>query len=150
MVTATCLTKHNEVNMTAPKTAVQAKRYLLIDDDATYRAIMVRCAQMAGMELEAYESLADLGSVGLLGRFDTAIVDYNLDQMTGVEIADYLDHLFTDVPMVLVSSAEQLPDGRPWPQSIKMFVKKSRGYTFVLEQAKRCASGWSKASPGLS
>jgi len=46
---------------------------------------------------------------------------------------------FTEIPMILVSAKNREPDDKGWPLSIKMFVNKSKGYGFALEQAKRYA-----------
>jgi len=114
------------------------KRYVLIDDDPTYRAIMVRVARNAGMNCDAYESLMDLGYIGLIGRYDAAIIDYNLGGLNGLEIAEYLAAMFSDIPMVMISEKDRQPDQKAWPSSIKKFVKKSDGYLFTLEQAAAC------------
>ena len=95
---------------------------------------------MEGMEIDVYESLMDLGSVGLLGRYDAAIVDYDLGTLNGIEIAEYLSALFGDITMVLVSEHERFPDkNNAWPPSIKKFVKKSDGYAYALAEAKKYA-----------
>jgi CheY-like chemotaxis protein len=114
-------------------------RMVLIDDDPVYRTIVTRCAQMAGIDLDVYESLLDLGAIGLLGRYDAAIVDYDLGNMNGIEIAEYLSSLFGDIPMVLVSEKARSPDERGWPNSIKKFMKKSEGYAAALNEAKKFA-----------
>ncbi len=114
-------------------------KIVLIDDDETYNAIMKRAAVMLGLQLEAYTSLVDLGSVGMLGRYDVAIVDYQLGQITGVEIAQYLSELFRGVPMVLVSQSRAVGQMRDLPDSIAAFIHKSEGYGNVLEQAARIA-----------
>lgn len=117
----------------------QKLRFVLFDDDPTYRAIILRAAGMEKMEIDVYESLMELGSVGLLGRYDAAIVDYDLGNINGVEIAEYLSALFGNIPMVLISQQERSPDDAGWPNSIKMFVKKSEGYSYALAQAKKLA-----------
>lgn len=116
------------------------KRVVLIDDNASFRLILSQVAQMRGMILDTYESLSDLGSIGLLGRYDAAIIDYDLDKMTGVEIAEYLEAFFSDVPVILVSGAQRDPDKKGWPASVKRFVHKDAGYDQVLSQAMRCIS----------
>lgn len=115
------------------------KRFILIDDDPSYRAILLRCAVTEGMKIDAYESLMDLGSIGLLGRYDAAIVDYDLGAVNGVEIAEYLTALFGDIPMILVSERDRSAEGKTWPLSIKKFIKKSQGYSYALTEARRFA-----------
>lgn len=116
------------------------KRYVLIDDDASYRTILVRCAGMEGMDIDVYESLMDLGSVAMLGRYDAAIIDYDLGALNGVEIAENISALFGDIPVILVSEKDRAPDGnKNWPKSIKKFIKKSHGYTYALSEARKFA-----------
>jgi len=112
-----------------------SKKYILIDDDPIYQMIMLRFAKERAMDLEVYSSLQDLGLVGLLGRYDAAIVDYDLGNLNGVEIAEYLSALFVDIPMILVSEQHRTPGANAWPNSIKEFVCKSSGYDHVLTRA---------------
>jgi len=121
------------------------RRFVLIDDDPIYRSIMLRVAHSEGIEFDVFENLDDLGSVGMLGQYEVAIVDYDLGGMSGLDIAKYLTALFRDTPMVLVSESERLPGKMGWPPSIKRFVKKSDGYLHVLNQAKKCAESRSTA-----
>ena len=114
-------------------------RFVLIDDDPTFRAILLRAAHMHGVQVDVYESLEELGAVGLLSRYDVAIVDYDLGALNGLEIAEYLDILCTDTPMILVSAKDRRSNSRKWPQSIKQFIPKSMGYSYILEQAERWA-----------
>jgi DNA-binding NtrC family response regulator len=118
---------------------------ILIDDDPTYRAIMRRVAQTQGIELETYESLMDLGSAGLLGRYDAALVDYDLGTLNGIDIAEYLNTHFHEIPVVLVSEKHREPTGKDWPGCIKRFVHKTSGYEYVLSQAQKCLA--SKGAP---
>jgi CheY-like chemotaxis protein len=130
------------------ETGTQRRRFVLIDDDPTYRAVILRAAELEGLDLDVYESLMDLGSVGMLGRYDAAIVDYDLGNLNGVEIAEYLSALFGDIPMVLVSEKTRSPGEKGWPASIKSFVNKSQGYAFALKQAQRFAK--SRVLPELA
>jgi len=116
------------------------KRIVLIDDDPIYRSIMLRFAKENGVEFDAFENLMDLGSVGMLGQYDAAIVDFDLGCLNGVEIAEYLSALFGDIPMVLISEKQREPGQNGWPPSIKRFVKKSEGYEKTIMQAKKCLS----------
>lgn len=114
-------------------------RFVLIDDDPTFRAILLRAAHIYGVQVDVYESLEELGAVGLLSRYDVAIVDYDLGALNGLEIAEYLDVLCSDTPMILVSAKDRRSNARKWPQSIKQFIPKSMGYSYILEQAERWA-----------
>lgn len=119
----------------------QEKRFVLIDDDPSFRAILLRAANMYGVQVDVYESLEELGAVGLLSRYDVAIIDYDLGSLNGLEIAEYLDVLCSNTPMILVSALDRGASARKWPQSIKQFIPKSMGYSYILEQAERWAHG---------
>jgi len=114
----------------------QRKRIILIDDDPFFGSIMKQVAAQRGVELSHFLSLADLGFVSLLGQYDVAILDYDLGNMTGVEIGEYLTAFFGDLPMLLISSTMRrarkcdLADGRAQP-----FVDKKRGYDAVMSAA---------------
>ncbi len=119
---------------------MQSKRYALIDDDPVYRAVMKRAGTLEGMEVDVFESLADLGTIGMLGQYDAAIVDYDLGALSGVEIAAYLTAFKAKTPMVLVSSLIRDPGLAGWPPSVRRFVTKDLGYEYVLKQAIKCAN----------
>lgn len=126
---------HDSLSEPQAQSAAQ-KHCVLIDDDPTYRLIMQRCAEVEGIKLDVFESLEEMGSVGLLKAYDVAIVDYDLGKMTGIEIGEYLTRLIKDVPMVLLSAKDRYPD-QPWPESIKCFINKQEGYAYVLERARQ-------------
>ena len=85
-----------------------------------------------GIDCDAFASLVELGTAGILAGYDAAIIDYDLGQPTGIEIAANLSK-FASIPLILVSSKDREPQGQVWPVSIKMFINKSRGYGFALE-----------------
>ena len=111
------------------------KLFLLIDDDPTYLAIMKRAAELEEIDLHCCQSLVELGSVGALAKYQVVLLDYNLGEMTGVEIAEYLGKLIDEVPTVLVSASDCYDQSHNWPKAIKRFVKKSEGYSTALKAA---------------
>lgn len=112
-------------------------RMIVIDDDPIFLSLMVRASIRAGFEVESFASLADVGHLGSLAHFDLAIVDYQLEQMTGIEIAEYLDVFFKNMPMILVSANDkENVDLTNWPRSIKRFVSKQEGLSEVINAAK--------------
>lgn len=124
------------------------ERIVLIDDDPTYRRILAHCAAEEGVELDAFESLMELGSVGLLGRYDAAIVDYDLGELSGPEIGEYVSALFRDLPLLLVSSRSRVDEGAKWPDSIRKFVNKGQGYSYTLMEAVCLARTSARRSSG--
>jgi CheY-like chemotaxis protein len=86
-------------------------KVLLIDDDPTYRAIMRKCAEnISEVDLSAYGSLVEMGSVCCLGKYDVIIVDFDLGLISGNDVATYLDSFFgSSIPMLLISSVNREP-----------------------------------------
>lgn len=111
-------------------------RVLLIDDDPVFRNLMAEIARVRDVHLDAYESLMDLGSVGLIGDYTVAIVDYCLEDMTGIEIGQYLQAFFAKTPMVLVSTLDRSAILESnWPAPIAKFINKSAGCEAILLSA---------------
>ena len=86
---------------------VPENRIVLIDDDPVYNSVLLKYAEMAGVQMDVYESLEQMGTIGALGRYDAAIVDYDLGSLTGIEVGEYLSVFFDHIPMVLVSSSDR-------------------------------------------
>ena len=109
---------------------------VLIDDDSAFRTIMRAFAQSRGIQLDAFESLQSMGSIGALGKYSVAIVDYELGKMNGVEIAQYIPSLFKELPMVLISGRSRSATQQdPWPRCIKKFVHKDCGPDAIIDEA---------------
>jgi len=126
------------------------QKIVLIDDDRFFGYTMLEYARDQGLDLEYYESLSDLGFLGGLGRFRAAIVDFHLQSMTGIEIAEYLDRLFGDIPMVLISSDGDA-DLAPKPGCVQRFVHKSEGVERIsaaVREVLAAASSSRDAAPG--
>jgi len=115
----------------------KSPKIVLIDDDPIFLNLMEFAAEKAGFEVESYASLGELGHLGSIKKFDLAIVDYQLEQMTGVEIAEYFSVFFADIPLILVSAnREENLDKTKWPKSITRFVSKHEGFSEVLNAAR--------------
>ncbi len=102
-------------------------KILLIDDDPTFRNVMVSVAKSSRSEMAAYESLLDLGALDLIMLYDVAIIDYKLEGMTGLEISEHLNAFFEDIPMLLVSSL-----GR---SDIPQFEKTTGDISYICKSA---------------
>ena len=108
-------------------------RFVLIDDDPAYGMIMHKAALKRGLTLDVFESLDHMASIGSLGFYDAALVDYDLGHMTGVEIGEYLVALFNGLPMILISyQNREMSLEHAWPQSIKTFIHKSESHDSIL------------------
>ncbi len=110
-------------------------RIVLIDDDPVYGAVIGRWAQLEGVELDVFHSLDDLGFVGLLSKYDVAIVAYDLGDINGKDVADYMTTLFGNKPMIMISGVDRSKEMMNCPSCVKAFMKKSAGYEKILNTA---------------
>lgn len=122
---------------------MESCKILLIDDDPTYRAIMREAASsLGGVELKAYGSLVEMGSVCCLGKYDVIIVDYDLGLISGNDIATYLESFFgSSIPMLLISSVPRNDRVKGTSLEHTDFTLKTENYSEVLQKAATLASG---------
>lgn len=120
----------------SPPSEKRPPRIVLIDDDPSYGSVMARYAQIEGVELDIFHSLSELGFVALLRNYDVAIVDYELGDLNGVEIAEYMSSLLGDMPMVLISASDRTAETQNCPPCVRAFVNKSEGFNKVLDTAR--------------
>ena len=108
------------------------KRVVLIDDDPIFAKLFDTHAQRGGVQVDCFTSLDSMSPIRSLSQYHYAVVDYDLGSMTGVEVGEYLHHIFSDLPMVLISHSDREPGMKGWPSSIRGFVHKSRGVKVIL------------------
>jgi DNA-binding NtrC family response regulator len=110
-------------------------KIVLIDDDPVYGAVIRRWAELEKVNLDVYNSLDDLGFLGLLSKYDVVIVDYDLGELNGKDVADYMATLFNNKPMVMISLVDRSTEIMNCPSCVKAFMKKSAGYARILDTA---------------
>lgn len=119
-----------------PKNKTVSRRMVLIDDDVGFSKIMQAFASSRGIDLECFRELNDMGSLGRLSLYGVAIVDYDLGNMNGIEVAEYLPAFFDDMPMLLISGQNRQPrEGTAWPKSVKGFMHKDKGPDKIIDKA---------------
>jgi DNA-binding NarL/FixJ family response regulator len=76
-----------------------------------------------------------MGHISQLGHYDLAILDYYLPAVNGLEIAQYVDAFFRDMPVILVSGGHPGEEEGSviWPGCIQRYVNKSEGPKAILE-----------------
>ena len=117
-------------------TAKQAPRIILIDDDHVFGHIMRAAAKQRSLNLDHFESLAELGFIGMFTQYDAVIIDYHLGEENGIEIAGYLRALLGHIPLVLISAADHIETpSDDHPGNVKAYVNKKRGYSAILDAA---------------
>ncbi|MCX6129873.1 MAG: response regulator [Proteobacteria bacterium] len=113
-------------------------KIVLIDDDPVFIAIMKRWAELEKIKLETYESLDEMGFIGLLSNYDVAILDYDLGYTTGIEIANCTQSLLKDMPIIIVSYKDRSKECANAPSCVKAVLQKSKGYNHILNVARNC------------
>lgn len=114
----------------------QRKGILLIEDDPVFATLVSSVARAERLPLTVHSSLAELGTFARLGEFDVVILDYNLDNINGVEISEYVTAFFQNVPVILISaySSEDFRE-KQWPPSVRRFISKNAGVRMILDAA---------------
>ncbi len=117
------------------KNSDHRQKVLIIDDDETYCSLLKNSIEAEfDLKADCFESLSHLGNIGCLSRYSLVILDYFLDKMTGVEIAEYLDALFPGKPSLLISASHQLHRiHSKFPKSVRAVIPKSAGLKCIME-----------------
>ena len=114
-------------------------KLVLFDDDRAFSLILKDFAKTMGLDLDCFSSLEDLGSVGKLADYDGAIIDYHLENFTGVEIAKYFESFFDNSkPVLLISGKGTFKKKPKWPNVIMAFLHKDSGPCAILDKITRC------------
>jgi DNA-binding NtrC family response regulator len=112
------------------------KGIVVIDDDPLFCQVIQAVAESQGLPTHAFESLFEMGSFACLREYDLAILDYRLDHLNGVEIAEYVDTFFADIPVILISADETVRETvAKWPQAVRRFVAKTEGPFSIVRAA---------------
>jgi DNA-binding NtrC family response regulator len=113
-------------------------KLLIMDDDEIYGTLLRAKALQRGIDATYAPSLVDLGSIGFLKDYDVGVIDFYLEGMRGNEIAEYVEKLLIDIPVIIVSGDANLATHiGQWPKSIFGFVSKAEGVDRVLEKVCR-------------
>ena len=111
------------------------KKIALVDDDPEFAKMLKAIFQSEGLDLETYAGQSDLTQCEL-DQVELLIIDYDLETLTGVEIADFLDQRGLDIPVLLISyTKREAPID--WPDCVRAFALKSEGPKALAEQVKK-------------
>lgn len=114
----------------------QKPKIVLVDDDPTFGHIMEAVALSHGLTLTYFQSVREAYRHIEETRFDIAIIDYDLGQVTGVQFGRHLDRIAGKVPVVLVS-ALKMPKETQWPAPVAHFISKKEDPETVLLEVVR-------------
>lgn len=107
------------------------RRLLLVDDDPLFGKILKQEAKKNNISVVVCISL-DNPELLAGQTFDAAVVDYDLGNMTGPELGNYLVATLGKIPILLVSGKQRETVKEA---NIGGFVLKEAGYQAILEAA---------------
>jgi PAS domain S-box-containing protein len=89
----------------AGRRALEGRRMLVVDDNATNREILSRQARAWGMLVEAVALPSEaLARMRQGDQFDVAVIDLHMPEMDGLELAREIRRLGAELPLVLTTS----------------------------------------------
>lgn len=110
---------------------------VLIDDDPIFCSLMADHARRMNVNLHFFHDLLEVQNSGNLQKYQVAILDYQLEQMNGLEVANWIPSFFNDMPIILVSYEDRNEENTnaTWPGSVRCFVHKKEGVKSILAHA---------------
>lgn len=94
------------------QTSVRSNRVLLVEDDTRVRFVLARSVRQKGFEVFEAGSAAAAHAVLIAGEIDTLIVDVNLPDATGWEIARWVQANCSPPPKLIMISAAGFSEAR--------------------------------------
>jgi CheY-like chemotaxis protein len=108
-----------------------APRVLLVDDDPLFSGILSRLAISGNIRLEHVASPREVELATLRATYDLIITDYDLPNITGVQMIRSLELCRQDLPTVLITSFDEIPE-KPLPSSVLLSMHKWEGPQRIL------------------
>jgi ActR/RegA family two-component response regulator len=120
-----------------PVVGYRPSKFVMIDHDLEFGEQLLQAAGERGFYVDCYKSMLEVGYVGRFKQYDVAIVNYELGDVTGLEVAEYCEKLLGNLPLILVCDEEavrlQIEASRP--QSVFRCLSKSSGISAILGAA---------------
>jgi DNA-binding response OmpR family regulator len=110
-------------------------KILLVDDDVLFGKIMQGLCDRQNITLTYVKTVQDAYRLSDW-EYDLAIIDYDLGRVTGVQLANFLEHWLKPESVMLISACKTL-DNQAWPKCVKGFITKADGAEHILSEAKR-------------
>ena len=115
----------------------------LIDDDLIFGESFRRQSQKLILKnVETFNNFEEVRKAKNLDEYSCFVVDYDLEDETGIEVAKFLQEKAAAVPVIIVSATN-----RPWDErhddlrNVKAFVSKWSGLNTVVTLANLVAEG---------
>lgn len=82
-------------------------RVLLIDDDRIFGKIIQTAASELGMKLDTLVDAPSKRKIPAMKQYDLVLLDYDLEGTTGFALAEQMNKLLPNVPVILISSSNR-------------------------------------------
>lgn len=89
-----------------PVVGYRPSKFIVIDHDLQFGERLLHIASERGYYVDCYKSMLEIGYLGRFKQYDVAIVNYELGDMTGLEVAEYCEKLLGNLPLILVCDDE--------------------------------------------
>jgi DNA-binding NtrC family response regulator len=124
-------------------------KFVLLGGNHQVAQQYAQAASLRGYALSHFASMQELGYLGRFREFDAAIVHRELNPLSGLELAEYLEKLFQSLPMVLLTEDRELPHSlHRMPGSVIECLPIDHSPIEVLERVEEALAG--RTSPYLS
>ncbi len=116
---------------------VQARktfRGILVDPDPAYAEKFISAAAIFGLVVDHFRSMQDIVYLGIFNNYDVAILNTEIGQVSGWEIAEYIEKFGFGLPVVLLSDhLSQIPEN-PEISASKHLLKGVGSVTDLVEE----------------
>ncbi|HYX37034.1 MAG TPA: hypothetical protein VE954_28365 [Oligoflexus sp.] len=110
-------------------------KFMLLGGDGKTAAHYMAAAALEGHRLDYFSSMHDVGYLGRIREYDAAIVHDDMQPLSGLELAEYLEKLFQSLPMILLTHDDDSDDTRHLiPNSVVDSYRVSEEAHVVLER----------------
>jgi CheY-like chemotaxis protein len=108
------------------------KIVLCVDDDATSLDIRRQLLELAGFQVIAATGAKEALELFRMRKVDAAVLDYQMPDMNGGELAEAMKTIRPGVPVMIVSALPWLPDDAP--RCIDAFVSKGDSNSALMDK----------------
>ena len=115
-------------------------RVLFIDDDPVFGAILTRVAHAGKIALDHITSSRAVDLRNVRKSYDLIVTDYDLGNVTGIQLIRSLEAWDQALPTILVSSYGEIPSLH-LPASVLLTLHKCEGPQKILYAALRAYNG---------
>lgn len=120
-----------------PLSPGRSTNILVLDDDPIFCSMLKKIARANGIFVTSTRPNREIGHLPVDGYFDLIVVDYDLGDIDGLQIA----RLFRETPILLISGKmRRWQDEIAQPISVVNFMHKNKGPKKILAEALRITS----------